>query len=709
MATTLSRREFVATGGLALAVTALPSTKRIRRPGDDAAARALAPNAFVEVGTDGQATIWITRSDMGQGIRTALAMIAAEELEADWGKVQIVQADAHPKYGSMATGGSSTVSDLWMPLRKAGAQAREMLIGAAAERWGVPASECRARASTVEHPASGRRFSYGDLVQRAAIRPVPEEPTLKTPAEFRIIGTDAPGIDTRDKVTGKAEYGLDVTVPGMRYAVIARCPVFGGKMAGHDPAKALAVPGVLSVLEVPSGAAVIATSTWAAMQGRRALECRWDEGRAARLSSADLSRELQARADFAGALVRNDGDALATLDGSAKAIEITYEAPLLAHATMEPMNCVADVRPGKCEIWAPHQAPDWAQRELAQLLGLEAEQVTVHTTLLGGGFGRRFITAELLEAAQVSQAAGVPVKLVFTREDDMQRDWYRPMSLHRMRGSVDAKGAVTAWMHRVVGPSIGEQFWPGSTTQMINGNKFDGIDAIDGAADVRYGVPNLRVEYGMTQTVVPLGWWRSVYASQTCFANECFVDELAALAGRDPVEVRRELLAHSPRHLAVLNLAAEKAGWGTPLPAGRARGIAIHHFFSDTVVAEVAEVSLVDGKPRVHKVTCAVDCGVVVHPRNAKYQVEGGVMYGLSAALYGEITVENGRVKQSNFHDYPVIRMPEAPVVEVHFIPSAEPPKGLGEPGLPPIAPAVANAVAVLTGKRVRRLPISLA
>ncbi len=699
MTTSFSRREFLGTGGLALAVTALPLRRLAAMPAGTSAARALAPSAFVEITPDGAVSVWVTKSDMGQGVRTALPMILADELEADWSKVQVIQADAHPRYGEMGTGGSSSVASLWDPLRKAGAQAREMLIAAAAERWGVAPSECRARNGVVEHPSTGGRFSYGDLVNRAALLPVPENPKLKDPSEFRLIGTDVPGVDTRDKVTGKAQYGIDVVVPGMRYAVIARCPVFGGTMQGHDPAKALAVPGVLAVIEVPSGAAVIATGTWAAMEGRKALECRWDEGPAAQLDSKTISRQHHARAAMAGALARNDGDALGAIAAAAKSLESTYEAPLLAHATMEPMNCVADVRPDRCEIWAPHQAPDWARNEVAGALGMTPEQVTVHTTLLGGGFGRRFLPEELIEAAQVSRLAGAPVKLVFTREDDMQRDWYRPMSVHRMAGGVNAQGSVTGWLHRVVAPSIGNQRWPGSVKNALD------LDAVDGAADLRYDIPNLRVEYGMVATPVPVSWWRSVYASQTCFANECFLDELAAAAGRDPLAVRQELLAKSPRHLAVLNLAAEKAGWGK-VPAGRAQGIAIHHFFSDAIVAEVAEVSIENGKVRVHKVTCAVDCGLAINPGNVRYQIEGGVIYGLSAALYGEITIEKGRVKQSNFHDYPVLRMPDVPVVEVHIVPSAESPKGVGEPGLPPIAPAVANAVARLTGTRVRKLPI---
>jgi isoquinoline 1-oxidoreductase beta subunit len=697
---TVTRREFVAAGSLVFAVTAVPPLRAVKGP-RARLARSLAPSAFVEITPDETVTVWVSKSDMGQGVRTALPMILADELGADWSRVRVVQADAHPEFGEMGTGGSSSISQLWEPLRKAGAQAREMLIAAAAQRLDVAATELRAEHGAVLHDASGKRFSFGDLVQRAALLPVPEEPALKAASEFTLIGTDVRGVDIQEKITGRARYGLDVVVPGMRYAVVARCPVFGGVLRGHDPAAALAIPGVLSVVEIPTGAAVLATNTWAAIQGRRALECRWDEGPAAQLDSARISRMLHDRAQLAGALARNDGDAPGAFEMAAKRLEAVYEVPFLAHATMEPMNCVADVRPDRCEIWAPHQAPQWAQGEVARVLGLEPAQVTVHTTLLGGGFGRRFLPEEAIEAAQISKAAGVPIKLVFTREDDMRRDWYRPVSLHRMWGGLDQAGKVVAWQHRVVSPSINNQRWPGS---VVNGLD---LDAVDGAADLHYEIPNLRVDYGMLDTPVPVGWWRSVTASQTCFANECFIDELAEAAGRDPVELRRALLVNSPRHLAVLNLAVEKAGWGKA-PPGRAQGIAIHHFFSDAIVAEVAEVSIDQGQIRVHRVTCAVDCGLVIHPANTKYQVEGAIVYGLTAALNGEITIEGGQVKQSNFHDYPVLRMPEMPEVEVHFTPGDGKPRGMGEPGVPPIAPAVANAVSRLTGKRVRRLPIKL-
>jgi len=699
---TLSRREFLAAGAaagsLVIAID-LPATAR-RGPAQPATGAAYPINTFLELDSTGITTIWVSKSEMGQGVRTALPMILADELEADWGRVRIRQADADPKYGRQGTGGSTSMSDLWAPLRKAGAQGREMLIAAAAARWGVPAPECRAEQGAVLHPASGRRAGYGELAEAAARQPVPDSPGLKAVSEFRLIGQPVANLDNPDRVSGRARYGLDVRLPGMRFAVIARCPVIGGRMQGYDARKARAVPGVRDVVEVPSGVAVVAENTWAAMAGRRALECRWDDGALTRLDSAGISRMLRDRALQAGALARNDGDMPGALATAAKTLDVVYEVPFLAHATMEPMNCTALVERNRCEVWAPNQNPGWARREVAKATGLKPEDVTMHVTLMGGGFGRRLLPDYVVEAAEVAKALpGTPVQLVWTREDDTQHGWYRPASVHRMQGGLDRTGKPVAWLHRVVAPSIAEQRVPGSVQNGLDSS------AVEGATDIAYAIPNFRVEYGMLNTPVPVSWWRSVYPSQTVFANECFMDELAAAAGRDPVEFRRALLRNAPRHLAVLELAAAKAGWGT-VAAGRAQGIALHRFWSDTVVAEVAEVSLDAGQVRVHRVTCAVDCGLAINPDGARAQIEGGVMYGLSAALYGQITVEGGRVQQSNFHDYPVVRMPEAPVIEVHLITGGDRPFGVGEPGTPPIAPAVANAVSRLTGKRVRKLPI---
>jgi len=705
MTTSLSRRDFLArsaaAGSLMLAVD-LPATFR-PRPAMPNAAPAFAPNVFVELDADGTTTIWVSKSEMGQGVRTALPMIVADELEADWSKVQVRQADADPKYGDQGTGGSMTVSDMWKPLRKAGAQAREMLVATAAERWGVPAAECRAERGAVLHTASGRRVGYGDLATDAAKRPVPAEPRLKPQSEYKLIGTSVPNLDTPGRVTGKTMYGIDTRLPGMRFAMIARCPVIGGSMKGYDAAPARAIAGVRDVVEVPNGVAVIADTTWAAMQGRKALECHWDEGAQTRLNSDGISRMLHDRALQAGALARNDGDVPGALAGAAKTLDVSYEVPFLAHAPMEPMNCTALVTSDRCEVWAPNQWPGWARDEVATAIGMPADKVTLHVTMMGGGFGRRLLPDYVVEAAQVAKAVpGTPVQLLWSREDDMQHGWFRPASVHRLQGGLDKLGRPVALLHRVVAPSITEQRWPGTVQNGLDN------DTVEGAKDVAYAIPNLRVEYGMLQTAVPSGWWRAVYTTQTVFASECFIDELAQLAGKDPVLFRRALLKAAPRHLAVLDLAAKESGWGSPLPAGRARGIALNRFWTDTIVAEVAEVSIEEGKVRVHRVTCAVDCGLTVNPDGVKAQIEGGVMFGLTAALHGAITVEGGRIQQSNFHDYKVMRMPEAPVIDIHLVSSGDGPKGVGEPGVPPIAPAVANAVSKLTGQRVRKLPIVL-
>ncbi len=680
-AETLTRRNFLAqsaaAGSLMLAVDLRGLTSR--RPTGPTERRAdgtFAPNVFVEVASTGETTLWVSKSEMGQGVRTALPMILAEELDADWSRVRIRQADADPKYGEQVTGGSMSISDMWKPLRTAGAQAREMLVAAAAIRWGVAAADCSTESGAVRHAASGRRLGYGDLSAAAAALVVPESPRLKETAAYRIIGRSIAGLDTPDKVTGRAKFGLDTRLPGMRFAVIARCPVIGGTMRGFDASRARAVAGVMDVVEVPNGVAVIGDTTWAAMQGRNALECQWEDAAHTRLDSERISRMLHDRALMAGALARNDGDAPAALARAAKTLDVSYEVPFLAHAPMEPMNCTALVTGDGCELWAPNQWPDWARTEAATAIGMPVEKVTLHVTLMGGGFGRRLLPDYVVEAAQVAKAVpSTPVQLVWSREDDMQHGWFRPASVHRMQGGLDRTGRPVALLHRVVAPSISEQRWPGSVRNGLDG------DAVEGAQDIAYAVPNLRVEYGMLQTNVPSSWWRSVYTSQTVFASECFIDELAELAGTDPLVFRRALLTESPRHRAVLDLAEQASGWSTPLPAGRARGIALNRFWTDTIVAEVAEVSIDDGKVRVHRVTCAVDCGLAVNPDGVKAQIEGGVMFGLSAALHGAITVEGGRIQQSNFHDYRVVRMPEAPVIEVHLMPSTESPKGVGRTG----------------------------
>ncbi len=721
--TSVNRRDFIkvgATVGAGLVIGfSLPFGRSLAAL-TKTAAEPFAPSAWLQIDPDGVVTIWLGKSEMGQGVKTSLPMIIADELEAGWSTIRVVHADANPaKYGEQATGGSSSVRTGWPTLRRAGAQAREMLVAAAAQRWQVEPNSCRAENGAVTHVPTGRKLGYGELAATAAALPVPQNPRLKDPKDFRIIGKRLPRIDTPEKVDGRAVYGIDVKLPGMLYAAIARCPVFGGKMRGFDAAAAKAVTGVRDAFPIEGGAvpfddpsfpwsyrmdagvAVLAETTWAALQGRRALHCSWDEGPEASLSSAQITRMLKDRAAMPGSLGRNDGDALRALARGVRKLEADYEVPYLAHAAMEPMNCTADVHSDRCEIWAPTQVPDLAQGWVANLLGLPRENIILHVTLMGGGFGRRLEADYILDAVRVSKLAGAPVMIVWTREDDMQHDWYRPASYHRLSASLDAHGRPIAWMHRVAAPSVFGQKVP----QFLGSGAPD-EEALDGAADLPYAIPNLRVEYCLLNTAVPLGWWRSVYASQNAFANECFVDELAHAAAKDPRALRRALLAHAPRHRGVLELAAEKAGWGKPLPAGRFRGIAVHKSFG-TYVAEVAEVSVnKDSAVRVHRVVCAVDCGIVVNPAIVEAQMESGIVFGLSAALRGAITIENGRVKQSNFHDYPVLRISEMPAIEVSIVPSTEPPSGVGEPAVPPIAPAVANAVFRATGKRVRKLPI---
>jgi isoquinoline 1-oxidoreductase beta subunit len=693
----LGRREFLAVGatgaaGLWLGLH-LPSRA-------DAAelSGALAPDAYLRVDPSGTATVFLTRSEMGQGTYTGMAVLVAEELEADWRSVRIVQADADPtRYGQMGTGGSSSVRRLFDPLRKTGATAREMLVAAAARSWKVERAACRAEDGFVVHAASGRKLSYGALAAAAAKEDVPKDPPLKEPKDWRLIGKKVPRLDTPDKIRGRARFGIDVRVPGMRFAAVARPPVVGGKVVGYDAAKAKAVPGVRHVVEVPSGVAVVADSTWAALQGREALAARFDPGPNGALDSATLAR-LLAEAPVEKP-ARSEGRLDEALAAAAKRLEAVYELPLLAHATMEPMNCTADVRGGAAELWAPTQAPTWAQSDVAKALGISPDRVKLHVTFLGGGFGRRSMSDFPVEAALVSRAAREPVQVVWTREDDMRHDFYRPAGRNELRGGVDAGGRLVAWHHRVRSPSIGRQLF-GSSAR-AGGHP----DVLEGAIGFPYGAGAVRIEAAIPEVGLRLGWWRSVYASQNAFPEECFMDELAGAAGKDPLAFRLDHLPRESRLRGALQLAADKAGWGKPLPAGRGRGIACHTSFGSHV-AEVADVSVEKGRLRVHRVVAAVDLGIALNPDSVEHQVEGAIVYGLSAVLRGEITLSKGAVVQGNFDDYEPLRIDEMPAVEVHLVPSREPPGGIGEPGLPPLAPAVANALFAATGRRVRRLPI---
>jgi isoquinoline 1-oxidoreductase beta subunit len=693
----LGRREFlkVAAGtgaGLWLGVH-LPSRAGAAETGS------LAPDAYLRIDPGGTVTVFLAKSEMGQGTYTGMAVLVAEELEADWTTVRVVQADADPKrYGNMSTGGSRSVRQFFDPLRKTGAAAREMLVAAAARKWGVDRAACRAENGAVVHAASGRKLGYGLLAALAAREEVPKDPPLKDPKDWRLIGRKVPRLDAPDKVRGRARFGIDVRVPGMRFAAVARPPVVGGKVARFDAAKARAVPGVRDVVEVPSGVAVVADSTWAALKGREALGATFDPGPNGALDQAALAR-LLAEAPVDDPPARREGDVEQALGAAAQRLAATYELPLLAHATMEPMNCTADVRGGAAELWAPTQAPTWAQADVAKALGIDADRVKVHVTFLGGGFGRRSMPDFPVEAALVSKAARAPVQVVWTREDDMRHDYYRPAGRNELRAGLDAGGRITAWHHRVRSPSIMRQLFGAASR---NGGA---PDVVEGAIGFPYRAGAVLVDAAMPEVGLRLGWWRSVYASQNAFPEECFLDELAAAAGQDPLAFRLAHLPEASRLRAPLRLAAEKAGWGRPLPSGRGRGIACHTSFGSHV-AEVAEVSVEKGRLRVHRVVAAVDLGVALNPDSVEHQVEGGIVYALSAVLRGEITLAKGAVVQGNFDDYEPLRIDEMPAVEVHVVPSREPPGGIGEPGVPPLAPAVANALFAATGKRVRRLPI---
>lgn len=708
----ISRREFLkTTGGLALAVT-LPGA--LSQP---SAGKALfEPNAFVRIGADSTVTVIAKHLEMGQGTYTGLATLVAEELDADWSKVKVEGAPADAKrYNNLfwgpaqGTGGSTAIANSYEQMRKAGATARAMLVAAAAKRWGVPESEITVSKGVVAHK-SGKRARFGELAADAAQLPVPGEVKLKDPKQFVYIGKKVARTDVREKSTGQAIFTQDVKLPGMLTALVAHPPRFGGKLKSFDAAKAKQVSGVVDVVAfstpVTNGVAVLARDFWSAKKGRDILAVEWDESQAFRMSSAGIVAEYQKLAQQPGAMARNDGDAAKALAGAAKTFEAAYQFPYLAHACMEPMNCVVRLDADGAEVWNGEQLHTGDQYALARLLGVKPEQVKINMLYAGGSFGRRACSSSdyVLEAAAIAKAAGgkAPVKLVWTREDDMKGGFYRPLNYHVLKAGLDAQGGLVAWQHRIVGQSI------------LTGTAFekmlvkDGVDAtsVEGASTLPYAIPNLHVDLHSPKLGVPVLWWRSVGSTHTAFSTECFLDEIARASGKDPYELRRALLAKHPRHKAVLELAAQKAGWGKPLPRGRARGIAVHESFH-TYVAQVVELAQRKDGFHIERVVCAVDCGVAVNPHIIAMQMESGIGFGLSAALTGAITLKDGLVEQSSFVDYPVVRINEMPKVDVHIVRSAEKPTGVGEPGTPVIAPALANALHALTGKPVRALPLS--
>ncbi|BAU47658.1 aldehyde oxidase [Sulfurifustis variabilis] len=669
-----------------VAAAAMPAGPRVVDPPEDAL---FAPNPWIRIGADGAVTLVIDRSEMGQGVVTGLATLIAEELEVDLEQVRIAFAPAsgdyaNPRLGSQMTGGSTSVRAAWEALRVAGAGARETLIRAAARTWEVAPDECFASRGAVVHRGSGRRLSYGALASRArGIRPARKRPPLKTASQYRFIGRSSPRLEIPDLVTGRAVFGGDITVPGMRVALVARCPVFGGRVASFDSDAARAVSGVRDVLEIEEGVAVLADDFWSAWRGRGRLSIAWSDGDGAALSSALIRARFRERAQTKGRAVRRQGNVTRALGRAARRLEARYETPYLAHATMEPMNCTARVTHERCDVWVPTQAQTGAQETAMAITGLPAHAVHVHTTFLGGGFGRRQEQDFVAEAVRLARASGTPVQVWWTRADDLQHDFYRPGHLASLVAGLDGSGMPCAWHHRIVGPEL-----------VMNG------------IDLPYAIPHVREEHVVEETAVPVGAWRSVGASQNAFAIECFLDELADAAGRDPLDYRLALLGESPRHRGVLELAAREAGWGRP-PAGRHQGIAVYRSFGSWV-AQVAEVSVAADGIRVHRVTCALDCGTVVHPDLVRAQMEGAVAFALSAALHGEIRIENGAVQAQSFHDYPIVRWSEMPEVDVHFVGSDRAPGGVGEPGVPPLAPAVANAVWAATRRRLRALPLRL-
>jgi isoquinoline 1-oxidoreductase beta subunit len=729
MATVISRRKFMVRGTVAGAglLVGLRFSGPMLLSQESEKAKKKSPvnpfDAYIHVKPDGKISLIVAKSEMGQGIKTGLAMILAEEADVDFNAVSVEQAETRPDiYEHMGTGGSGSTMENFMPLRRAGATVRELMITAAAQKWNVPKTECDAKKGLVRHTKSSRQTRYGELVEAASKLPLPDpdKVPLKNESEFELIGHATPRVDIPSKVNGSAGFGLDVRVPDMLFAVVARCPTFGGKPAHFEASKAKAVPGVRDVFEIPAlgkdmytagGIVVVADSTWAAMKGRDALQIEWDRGTAASESSASLRESLRAAASRPGKRIRNDGNVDEALPSSAKRVEAVYEFPYLAHATMEPMNITVHARDNEAEVWAPTQSPDWVQRTVAKLLDLPPQKVIVHTTLLGGGFGRRYMADYPAEATQIAKVVGKPVQLVWSREDDMTHDFYRPAACHRMRGAVNQAGHPLLWSHTITSTSIGA-FW-GAPDKLEESE-------VGGAKQMPYAIPNVRLEYAAVPSSVPPLWWRSVEHSFNGFAVECFIDELAAGAGKDPVEFRRGLLVKpanwkpkdeddpDPSRLrGVLDIAAEKAGWGKPLPKGKGRGIASYHSFG-SYIAEAAEVTVSGKDFKIDRIVAAIDCGQVVNPESVRAQAESAIIYGLSAALKNEITIKDGAVEQSNFDGYDPIRIDEAPPIEVHLLKSKEDPGGMGEPALPPAAPAVANAIFAASGKRLRRLPFQL-
>jgi isoquinoline 1-oxidoreductase subunit beta len=705
----LTRRSLLqagaaAGGGLMLSLR-LPFANRDAEAAD---ADGFTPNAFIRIGRDGQLVLTMPYVEMGQGTYTAIPMLIAEELEVDLPQVRLEHAPPNEKlYGNpllggiQATGNSNAIRAAWQPLRQAGAIARTMLVSAAAKRWNVDPASCRAQSGEVLHAPTGRSIKYGDLAANAAGMPVPESVVLKRPENFRLIGTPAKRLDAPSKVNGTAVYGIDARPPGVKIATLAQSPVFGGRLKSVDDTAAKAVKGVRQIVQLDDAVAVVADHMGAAKKGLAALVIEWDDGPHARLNTQEIAGELEKATLNPGAVAQHIGNSDDAMAGAVTKVEAAYQVPFLAHATMEPMNCTVHLRKDGCEVWVGSQAVARAQAAAAKTAGLPLDKVVVHNHLIGGGFGRRLEVDGVIRAVQIAQHVDAPVKVVWTREEEIQHDMYRPYFFDRISAGLDGKGMPVAWNHRFAGSSIMARWAP----PFFN-NGLD-PDTTEGAIDLVYALPNMHVEYLRVEPPgIPTAFWRSVGPSHNVFVTESFIDELAAAAKQDAVAYRRALLDKSPRAKAVLDLAAEKAGWGQPLPKGVGRGVSLQFAFA-TYMAQVAEVEVSkDGAIRVRRVVCAVDCGTVVNPDTVQAQIQSAIIFGVTAALYGEITLKGGRVEQTNFDTYQVLRMNEAPAIEVHIVQSLDPPGGMGEAGTSAIVPAVTNAIFAATGKRLRKLPI---